>query len=416
MDALPPELKFEVLCALPDIPTLCCLIHASSEMYRTFANAQSLVLRHILQKEIPLNVRPEAEAVYISSTSPRDLSCFFRFVGSYPKILRFEQSESPITLFTAIHLSKMHDCVTSLTTHFCTSILSRNPVSGLPDNDYHPPSENEIHRIQRTFYRLELYCNIARREKDMDNYELEVDSPSGHLTQFLLSMPPWELEHLACVRDYCYRQISSPLNQVVLHDVMYGVNMVQVCWDPSFPNFRKIGILSSGLGMVHKLLTSKTYKKSKKLIDHSAAFKYHILHETVLADAYTYDAGLSIDDVYDETVTRYKETFVKGWRENDKGPIAAWRWAFASPRPRHQLIALLSFHPSKADLRDWAYCIWDHSRLRAWDLFAKPWNNKRARLRQERLHQIEKRNGEGLEWTWAQRAYVFQRGGKHRFL
>lgn len=415
MDGLPPELKFAVLCASPDIPTLLCLIHASSEMYRTFISAQPLVLRHILQKEIPLDVQPEAEAVYISSTSPQDLSRFFRFFGSESKILCFEQSGPPITIFTAIRLSKMHSYVASFTTHFCTSILSRNPISGLPDIDHCPPSENEIHRIQRTFYRLELYCNICRREKDLDNYELEMYSPSGHLPQFLLSMPPWELEHLACVRDYCYRQISSPLNQVVLHDVMAGVNMVAVCWDPSYPSFKKIGILSSGLGLVHQLLTSRTYKESKELIDQSATFQYTLLHESIGADAYTYDASLSIDDVFDETVTRHKGSFVRGWGEKDKGPIAAWRWASASQRPLHQLQSLLHFHPSKADLRDWAYCIWDHSRLTAWNLFAKPWNKKRAQLRRTRLDQIESRNDETLRWTWRRRANVFQRGGKHRF-
>ena len=396
--------------------TLLSLTHASSEMYRTFVSTQSLVLRQVLQKEIPLDVQPEAEAVYISSTSPQDLSRFFRFVGTDSAPLCFEQSAPPITVLTAMRLSLMHYYVTFFTRKFCTSILSQNPISGLPDNNYCPPSENEIHRIQRTFYRLELYCNMARREKGYDNEGREGTFPIGQLKQFLLAIPPWELEQLACVRDYCYRKIASPVNRVTLHDVMYGVDKVAVCWDRSYPNMKKLCILSSGLGWVHQLLTSKTYEESKELIDRSTMYTFPFLHEQTIADPYTYDASLSIDDIYYETVIRYEDTFVKGWRENDKGPIAAWRWAANSPYQQRQRQPLLHFYTCASDLRDWAYCIWDHSRLTAWNLFAKPWNGKRARLREIRLHEVEVKSQESLTLSWARRESVFRRGGKHRLL
>ncbi|KAL9117062.1 MAG: hypothetical protein Q9187_006404 [Circinaria calcarea] len=175
-------------------------------------------------------------------------------------------------------------------------------------------------------------------------------------------MPSWQLEHREFILCYCFERMFTPYRQVVLHDVLYGVHMIEVCLRRSHPDPKEVDILSSGLERVRQLLPSTAYDEFKELVVKLTAAP---------ALASTFDA-----------LTR---------------------------PPKRQL--LLRHHQWKTELKEWASSVWDHSRLAAWSLFAKPGNRKLAQLRQARVYHQERRNQRGLMWTGKRRASVFQRGG-----
>ena len=58
-----------------------------------------------------------------------------------------------------------------------------------------PPSQIELHRINRGFWRLQLVCEIFRAQSRRGGYSPSLDNVGGN---FVESLTHWELEEMEC--------------------------------------------------------------------------------------------------------------------------------------------------------------------------------------------------------------------------
>lgn len=112
-------------------------------------------------------------------------------------------------------LIELHKNVKFFAKAFVSSALYINPIGMRLTRPEAQPSPAEIHRIQRMFYRFEIYCNLfRRRERYVHNKLYDTYSAEGRLPLeerqaiFFDRFPPWENEQLACIRDYIQDRIS----------------------------------------------------------------------------------------------------------------------------------------------------------------------------------------------------------------
>jgi len=398
LECLPVELKLVLFCALPDIPSLKSLVCTASSFYHTFIDSQSLIVATVLSHEVHPDVMPEAVAVWEASIiKPWSKEQVQDFLKQYR-----DSNPSPThpswTLSDALRFSNLHSHIRFFAADFCSSILSVHPISEVHDPAYVPPSLSELCRIQRIFYRFELYCTLYRRQSFAQKSE-DRFSPEEQQSLFFTKFVPWENEQLACIHDYLFRQLSVAYDEVAEHDVQWGEWMIDVSEDWEYHNPRKEGYLSQGLGFLRRLVTVETYDE-----------RYAILAPIVRGDDRFLDAGLQEqgedDDfnVSEQSSEEEHDNIIKAPSNDGSGPFEAWCWANG-----HEIFY---YQRDKTDLREWGYCLWDKARLMAWGLFRKPWSDDRVYSRRERLSEEAAGKRDRIRKSWEERSRIWQIGGR----
>ncbi len=192
--SLSPEIKHAIFCSLPDVASLEALVLTCSSFYHTFLTAQSLVLKEIMRSQISADVI--SLAVVVSKSC--DLRPWSR-AGVLDFLSHFLEHRAPImwTLPRALHVSHLHSHIKFFAAEFAATKLAGEAQSR--------PSISETHRIERTFYVFELYCNLfrARKPANKDRFSAEEQRDL-----FFAKFAPWENEQLACVHDYLFDRLS----------------------------------------------------------------------------------------------------------------------------------------------------------------------------------------------------------------
>lgn len=99
----------------------------------------------------------------------------------------------------------MHQHIKYFADDYIRCTLLEYPVAGAENASPTSPSPSERHRIEGTFYRFELYCNLFRQERSrVDNYFESEEQRDIFFERF----SPWENEQLACVHDYLMHKIT----------------------------------------------------------------------------------------------------------------------------------------------------------------------------------------------------------------
>lgn len=202
LEGLPIELQYEILQRLTCLPSLDAIIHASTSYHKAYVARRQSILADVLSRDIGPNVLFEANAVAMALTiNNKDGKEIRQFLRNYKNrrqeaaVMSFERLSLPQT----VTLSQVQYAVRFSTEAFCQTTLSTHPLTGKKQEHIPPLSSNETRRISRAFYRLELFCMIFNQPSC--NVSHKVDSMDMcHL--FLHQFPPWEVEEIACVRDY----------------------------------------------------------------------------------------------------------------------------------------------------------------------------------------------------------------------
>ena len=205
---IPAEIKQLIFELLADIPSLRALISTCSTLYYFFLNSESSILAEVLQRRIPPSLMHPALAILKSSK---------------PTFWSRQTAEDLITLYTrtdkasslpelnlrnALLLSEMHDHVHFFANRFATYALSQHPV-GVPRLSAVPISPSELCRIERTFYRLQFYCNLMTwRNKGLSN-RCEISSVISD------GFAPWENEQLACIIEYLVNLLFQGMCSII---------------------------------------------------------------------------------------------------------------------------------------------------------------------------------------------------------
>ena len=397
MDRLPVELKLTLFYALSDVDTLIALSHTSSSFYKGFKESQSLIVATVLSKEIHPDVLPSAVAVWEASRiKPWSKSRVQRFLETYSDSVA-PPSRSTWTLSEASEISSLYGHVQYFAADFCASILPVHPISGAQDAIYSPPSLSETCRIECTLYRFELYCTLFRRQsmrqKDDDRFSI-AEQQSLYFEKF----KPWQNEQLACIHDYLYKKLSVPYDEMAEHDVVWGERGPDIDVAESSCSSRKEGHLSRGLEFLRKLSSAKSYEEINALFGHETCANYQFL-----------DAGLVGEEDFSERdfseqgnqVAQLLDTSVDS-ADNDSGPMEAWSWAEGSD---------CYYESDRMHLRDWGYCLWDKSRLIAWDVFREEWYTDHLSRRERRKEETRQRK-ERISKSNKERSRIWNLGGE----
>ena len=96
-------------------------------------------------------------------------------------------------------IERFHRFVDYFATQFANEALEKQPRLVIEEQP--KPSCEEIHRFQRAFYRLQLYCNVVGHVFPVTDDELR-EMFFGHYAA-------WENEQLACIHDYLVRVVAK---------------------------------------------------------------------------------------------------------------------------------------------------------------------------------------------------------------
>ena len=274
LELLPPELIQHILGLPPVATSLLSSILTCSPLYKAFIKVEVPVTSKVVRNVINKEVLPEAVATWKSSRlAPWTKESLQNFADDQ---LRSRQAPQSLwTLSEALPLADFHRYVEYFTLDFASQTLARLGDSSTSNTVLsNSPSSSELHRIQRAFYRFEIYCNLFRSRKprpfDMD------EQPSIFFSKF----SPWENEQIGCVHDYLFYKVSpgkqahglvslrsltvTAFNEITEHDVAWGASGILDAYDLDSGYMQHV--LSLGLTKLHDTIAAESYDERRRLL------------------------------------------------------------------------------------------------------------------------------------------------------
>jgi hypothetical protein len=211
LESLPIELRSLILQNLPDIRSLISSLLAHSSLYDAFRDDHTITVKVLKNQISPPSLLYHALAVHQSaSLRPRSRHQVQELLNSYHKTASTQLFclLPQVSLSDALRMAKIYEHVVFFTANFVSVTLPLLSSSkDTQDSLLAPPSPSELHRIQRSFYRFELYCNLFRRHRRSKPDTLFSAKEQGEI--FFKRYSPSENEQLACIHDYLLQQLSK---------------------------------------------------------------------------------------------------------------------------------------------------------------------------------------------------------------
>lgn len=222
--SLPVELLQLIFSNLPSRKDIKVLALTSKALYLAFVDAEKLIAHQVLRNEIPPDNLPEAIAVLRSLQLRR--SPDFSPAAIEPLLdkhfLNRAVSLSELTPADILQLSGLQNLVNTFTELFVSEAATHAPDGSA---ELRAPSDAELARIHRAFYRYELYSNLFKSDKS-DEMIMQLGRQRD---VFFSRFSPWENEQLASIYDFLARTVIPIFADVAQHDVYWGFAHVE--WD-----------------------------------------------------------------------------------------------------------------------------------------------------------------------------------------
>lgn len=248
------EIQQAILHQMPDLHTLRALISASPSYLGAYQSQRHSILSDILLRDIHPDVLFDVLAMVDAMKLPRNYDDYVpklkAFIEQY-KTTRalLDVALEPLEPSTRDTLWEFHLSVIDVTKDFCDYALSTHPVTGHGLNHHTSLSPNEVRRIHRAFYRYELFTVLfhepdyyleqqeeRHRGRGPDSVRLALGRESIRSLDaqdksflFLALFKAWEVEEIACVRDYIvhrydelYKEYKSELQERTGRESLYG--------------------------------------------------------------------------------------------------------------------------------------------------------------------------------------------------
>ncbi len=230
LEGLPIEIKSAVLLNIRDIVSLKNLIHASPKYHSAYQSGRLAILKRVLFSSIHPDVLYDAFSA-INSIRTLTNDCEDRsarvksFLSEYKDGRDTWTPPERLDLESACRLARLQNQVQHTTKSFCQVAFSCSPFIGNQEEHCEQLSSHECGRFHRAFYRFEIFCNLFRDWKSSPDDENVSDAPyeDGDISfemdpmeissRFLSLFSPWEVEELACVRDYFYNYYRRMLHK-----------------------------------------------------------------------------------------------------------------------------------------------------------------------------------------------------------
>ncbi|CAD6593028.1 MAG: hypothetical protein ASARMPREDX12_006664 [Alectoria sarmentosa] len=415
--ALAPELKQTVFSFLPDVPALRSVILTCSSFYHSFFDAESVLLTRVLQNQIHPDLTTDALAAFHSSRLGPTAHTWSK--DKVREILTTYDHDQPSCLAQhkwnfqdALSFSNLHRHVRHFADTFASSTLALFLEGTTRERDQGQPSPTEQHRIERTFYRFELYCNLFRTRMPTDrkashNHIVSLSVEGFSLEEereiFFSRFPVWENEQLACVHDYLSSRLSIPFNDVAEHDILWGKLRIPWADDCIYPHHPwKERFLVRGLTYIRRLDTASTYAERCTLLDWespredlSPSLGLSELHGRTYFNKYSPEAR---DKILNQSCTN----------DIDAGAKDAWLWAHDDGTRLYY--NLFNGHRT---LRQWGYVLWDSARLKQSGLLDRAWHDWSVKTQKEEDDHDERNNRyEEMVASWKAKSQIWRLGGR----
>jgi len=222
LEGLPAELKKKILQSAPNISALQNLARSSPLYYKIYLDKRKVIIPPVLLRDIGEEGLPDALAVYKTSQVEFDKSEGGKDrVRSFLSKFRAERDSSShstcdsLDIHALESLLDLQSIVARVASEFCDDTLSVHPVMGKRTQSLKDPSSNEKRRIYRALYRFEMF-----RVLFTESYGEGTPTDSRHLFHeadqsflFFTLFETWEVEELACVRDWIIKHYSEAIQE-----------------------------------------------------------------------------------------------------------------------------------------------------------------------------------------------------------
>lgn len=246
LEDVPVEVQQIILHQMPDFSSLQALISASPTYLKAYLGQRHSIVSDILHRSIHPDVLLDAMAIVDALKLPRNYDDYVPNLKNFVKQYRttkasLDVESEPLEPSTIDDLWEFHLLILDVTKDFCDYMLSTHPVTGQSLNHYTSLSPNEARRIHRALYRYELFTRLFNKpdfylEEDrardrrpgLSRLALQRNSIRSLDSQdkawlFFPLFKAWEVEEIACVRDYIthrydepYRLCKSELQELVM--------------------------------------------------------------------------------------------------------------------------------------------------------------------------------------------------------
>lgn len=227
LERLPTEIQLAILLNIGDIGSLESLIRASPRYRSVYLSQSHAILKRVLFNTIHADVLYDAlsaiESAKITTSDREDRAARVRsFLSDYKNTRDTWVPPEHLDLETLYGLARLQNHVQHSTQDLYRVATSSHPFPGTQMVHGEELSVNESRRFYRAFYRFDIFCNLFRNwesppddellsdSSDEDPFELE---PLEKSSRFLSLFNPWEVEELACVRDYFFNYYRRMLHQ-----------------------------------------------------------------------------------------------------------------------------------------------------------------------------------------------------------
>jgi hypothetical protein len=394
LEGLAVELVRMIILAVDSDQDLYSLIQASRSFWQVFLTMKGKALQSLLVRNIGAGVFPDALGAATAATfgdRPHEHDRIPDLVKELELLRRVDYSDSAKILprHVLISLFKMQRCVGHFVKEFAddkiaalhryasfgqdsfsdpaTAALEPSPLSGI-----------EVARVQRAFYRFEIYRLLFSSKPTIKNSDSRPVSreptvcPAAVQNRYYLSkLPMWQTEELACVRQYLvsrligvFFQLEDDFVHSVLSPTSYGSpfkrNIDFTREDFFFSRKNKEGghshgiekLLSLGLPFLKKVFEA-TGQDQANLVIHNVKPSHDFLGKAL---RFANSRARMVEDAQAARSSNGSNLMFEGDFLNK--PNEAWVWSEA-----YRLSTTFAYRC--CDIRDWGYVFWDHERLEA---------------------------------------------------
>lgn len=219
LETLPFEIQRLILTCAPTVEALRALVCASPRLHAVYVEDRLAILRGVVERGAFEGFFVDARAACRSGTEEfqlgRTQASLWGFVEEYKQWLAGGGARLEMVLEELVRMVRFQRVmVEPLTERYAAWALAALGLSSEED----PLSDTERRRIQRGFYRFQVFCNVCGfRGKGQSAEECIGGWESVDCLRVLSLFPAWQIEEILCVHAF-------------VKDV-YGGVFDQVAWD-----------------------------------------------------------------------------------------------------------------------------------------------------------------------------------------
>ena len=335
LENLPAEIQVLILCQISQLSSLSSIVHASPAFHQSYCGARAKIL-HTLAirtlRENGIGLLDPWTAIHAPpiryNLLPGDHENGCEFLERYAQG-RIDNSRRYLTPTDSLAILSLQRKFRLLIAMYCEDKTSRNPLTELTALNALPPSQSELHRLHRAFWRYEIYSKFfgPRRHEHCDPPAYSTYDEVEIADNFFRLFPIHEVEELACLHKW--------VQEYNFHDL-------------ALRPWHGIQLVTLGPQKLYEVITARSQAERENCIPNYS----NIRPITTMRDAL---------DAYEREVIwgtwLWRDMYDYDESSSERAPTTGWLWASSR-----------GIQNTDLRLRRWGYVFWDRERLDDWGI------------------------------------------------